>query len=268
MSYLGYLNQMNHIYESPIKYILPLGEEEVLLNEYLGQMVTIRFTGDIECTHCGRKIKKTYEGHCYPCFISLPQTDLCIVKPHECHFDSGTCRDPEFAHTHCMIPHYVYLAISSFPKVGLTRKNNEWKRWTNQGAVYAIPIAELPTRKKAGELEYILSQHLADKTNWRKMLKGDIDPHWLQEENILALRDQMVDKFPDEFKTYALNDNRLYEFVYPILESLEKIKTYNLDKEPVIEDKLIGIKGNYLIFENAVLNVRKYTGYKIMMNAQ
>ncbi|WP_153944945.1 DUF2797 domain-containing protein, partial [Acinetobacter baumannii] len=70
---------------------------------------------------------------------------------------------------HCMIPHYVYLALSSGVKVGLTRKNNEKKRWVDQGAVRAIPIAEVPTRKMAGELEVYLTQYVADKTDWRKM---------------------------------------------------------------------------------------------------
>jgi len=259
MSLSGFLQGMKHDYSSPVTYHLPLGEETVILNDWLGKKVEISFLGEIQCSNCGRKIKKTFQnGYCYPCVISLPETDLCIVKPHECHYHLGTCRDAEFGETHCMIPHYVYLAVSSGIKVGLTRKNNEMKRWVDQGAIQAIPIAETPNRKMAGELEVALSQHLPDKTDWRKMLKGTAEPI-----DLLQLREEVFSYFPEEFQTYAIKNDEWVEIVYPLLESLNKVKTYNLDKQPTVEDKLIGIKGQYLLFEQAVLNIRKYTGYKI-----
>lgn len=263
MSFSGFLSGLKHEYTSPVVYQLPLGDDLVVLNEWLGKTVKLTFSGEMSCTSCGRKIKKTYNtGYCYPCVISLPETDLCIVKPHECHYHLGTCRDPEFGDTHCMIPHYVYLAVSSGVKVGLTRKTNEMKRWVDQGAIQAIPIAEVPTRKLAGELEVAIAEHVPDKTDWRKMLKGDVEPL-----NLLELRETIFAHFPKEFEPYAIREEHWIELVYPILESVGKVKTYNLDKQPQIEDRLIGIKGQYLIFEQAVLNIKKYTGYKIEISA-
>lgn len=259
----GYLNGMAHSYQTPIEYHLPLGEQSIHLNEWLGKNIKLEFLGKIQCTNCNRSIKKTYSsGYCYPCAISLPETDLCIVKPHECHYHLGTCRDPKFGDTYCMIPHYVYLAVSSGIKVGITRKHNQMKRWTDQGAIQAIPIAEVPTRKLAGELEVALSAHLPDKTDWRKMLKGEVEP-----VDLIAIREEAFTYFPDEFKPYALREETWTELVYPILESVKKVKTYNLDKEPVVEDRLVGIKGQYLIFEQAVLNIRKYTGYLVQISS-
>ncbi|MBO8172333.1 MAG: DUF2797 domain-containing protein [Bacillaceae bacterium] len=251
---------MESVKEDPVKYYLPLGEEKIELNTFVGKQVKLTFLNEIACIHCGRKIKKTFNnGSCYPCFKKLPENDLCIVKPHECHFEKGTCRDESFGESHCMIPHYVYLAVSSGVKVGITRKTNHLTRWVDQGAIRAIPIAEVPTRKMAGELEVHLSQHLPDKTDWRKMLKGDVEG----DVDLLKLREEVYNYFPEAFKPFILREEEWVEITYPIMESLEKIKSYNLDKQPEIEDRLIGIKGQYLIFAGGVLNVRKFSGYKM-----
>lgn len=261
MSSIGMIKGFTHTYGNPVSYRLELGDTSLEMNPLIGRTVTLSFLGEIYCSRCGRKIKKTYDGFCYPCWQKLPETDLCIVKPHECHYHLGTCRDPEFAKTHCMIPHYVYLAVSSGVKVGLTRKNNERKRWVDQGAIQAVPIAETPDRKTAGELEYALSRHMADKTDWRKMLKGET-----AEADLLALRQEVQERFPEEFKAYALADEERRAFEYPVLEKPEKVVSLNLDKNPIITDRLTGIKGNYLLFAGGVLNIHKYVGYKIQLD--
>ena len=259
MKYSGQLVELSHQYENPIQYTLQIGEDKVQLNSYIGQTVKIHFLHEIHCIHCGRKVKKTYNnGSCYPCFIKLPQNDLCIVKPSLCHYDAGTCRDSEFGDHFCMVPHYVYLALSSDVKVGLTRKTNAMKRWVDQGAVQSIPIAELPTRKMAGDLELFLTDHLPDKTNWRKMLKGE-----LAEKDILEVRTKILQIIPEKYHPYLLDVEEINEFLYPIEETVEKLTSMNLDKQPNYEAKLIGIKGQYLLFDIGVLNLKKYTGYHI-----
>lgn len=262
MAFVGMIQGFAHTYDTPVQYRLKLGETELEMNDLIGRTLTLTFLGEIRCTHCGRKIKKTYDGLCYPCFQTLPQADLCIVKPHECHYHLGTCRDPEFAKTHCMVPHYVYLAVSSGVKVGLTRKNNERKRWVDQGAVQAVPIAETPDRKTAGELEFALSQHMADKTDWRRMLKGET-----ADADLTELRNEVFGRFPEAYKPYALPDESRRAFEYPVEAKPEKVTSLNLDKNPMITARLTGIKGNYLLFEGGgVLNIHKYAGYKIQID--
>ncbi|WP_438448916.1 DUF2797 domain-containing protein [Gorillibacterium sp. sgz5001074] len=261
MVFAGMMKGFAHTYEQPVRYRLKLGEAELEMNALIGRQLTLTFLGEIRCTHCGRRIKKTYDGFCYPCFQTLPQADLCIVKPHECHYHLGTCRDPEFAKTYCMVPHYVYLAVSSGVKVGLTRKHNERKRWVDQGAVQAVPIAEAPNRKTAGELEFALSQHMADKTDWRKMLKGET-----ADTDLLELREEVFGLFPEAYKPYALPGEEKRGFEYPVEVKPEKVVSLNLDKNPIITARLTGIKGNYLLFEGGgVLNVQKYAGYHVQV---
>jgi len=196
--------------KTPIQYQFRLSENEIPFNEFIGKEISIKHTGDIHCINCDLKIKKTFaQGYCYPCFTTLAETDMCIMKPHECHHHLGTCRDNEFAEKHCFIPHLVYLAISSGAKVGITREYQKLTRWADQGASYAMELAVVPNRKISGELEIVLSNHISDKTNWRKMLSGNI---------------------------------------------------------PEIQDHLMGIKGQYLIFEKKVVNIRKYQGYVLELD--
>ena len=43
---------------------------------------------------------------------------------------------------------------------------------------------------------------------------------------------------------------------------------FNLDKTPVVGGTLMGIKGQYLIFDGGVINMRKYGGYQVAVSLQ
>ncbi|OEF96701.1 DUF2797 domain-containing protein [Desulfuribacillus alkaliarsenatis] len=264
MKLRGLNRGLSHKYDNPLHYYLTLDEQKHPINELIGESISITFENKIQCIHCGRIIKKTFNnGSCYPCFKSLPENDLCIVKPNLCHYHQGTCRDNEFAESHCMTPHYVYLAVSSDVKVGLTRATNTLKRWGDQGAVQAVPIAKLPTRKDAGDLELLLTKHYPDKTNWRKMLKGEITDMKLEDA-----RQQAVTNIPEEYSPYVLREEQLIEFQYPMQQSASKLTSYNLDKQAQIEDKLVGIKGQYFIFASGIMNMKKFAGYHIELDTK
>ena len=70
------------------------------------------------------------------------------------------------------------------------------------------------------------------------------------------LRDLDVAPLPPEQRT-------AWSFRYPVLAYPQKVKSFNLDKDPVAGGVLQGIKGQYLIFDGGVINLRKYTGYKV-----
>ncbi|OEF99413.1 hypothetical protein BHF71_02180 [Vulcanibacillus modesticaldus] len=260
MKIFGQLQELSHQYDDPIQYFLQVDQERINLNQFLGTNIKLKFLDKINCIYCGRKIKKSYNnGFCYPCFKKLPQNDLCIVKPNLCHFEGGTCRDNSYGDRQCMVPHYVYLALSSDVKVGLTRKTNSIKRWIDQGAIQSVPIAELPTRKEAGELEFLLSKYLPDKTNWRKMLKGEIS-----NKDILSVKEEITSYIPEKYSPYILQKEEIREFKYPILEfAPEKIVSITFDKQSELAGRLLGIKGQYLLFDVGVLNIKKHAGYNI-----
>lgn len=245
--------------EDGVLYRLLLDEQEIPLNPLIGTTVKLTFAGEKRCINCGRKANKLFNnGSCWPCFQRLATNDLCQVKPSLCHYE--TCREPEWGDAHCMIPTYVYLAKSSDIKVGITR--NVPGRWMDQGAVEAVPIALVPTRKMAGDLELFLTGFMADKTNWRKMLKGEV-----VETPILEVRERVFGLIPDDFKGYLLPDETVRHFNYPVAEVPAKITSHDIEKAPA-EGRLLGIKGNYLILNTGVLNVPKFTGYRVTLEGE
>lgn len=244
-----------------VQYHLPIGESLIHLNPLIGKKIELKFTGTINCITTGKKIKKSYgQGHSFESFITLPQCDTCIIKPELCHFIEGTCRDEQWGLDHCFKPHVIYLANSSSLKIGITRATQVPTRWIDQGASYALPICEVKDRKTSGLIEVQIAKTMGDKTNWRKMLKNDID-----DIDLLCIKAKVLKEFKDLFDKHEVKvlDDKIYTFNYPVLEYPDKVKSFNLDKEPVINDKLVGIKGQYLIFEGGVINIRKYQGYEL-----
>lgn len=256
--------------DQPVVYHLRAGEHRVALNERIGEPLSLRWTGAIACTHCGRATKKSFaQGHCYPCFKRLAQCDTCIMKPETCHFFQGTCREPEWGERHCFQPHIVYLANSSGLKVGITRKTQMPTRWLDQGAIQALPILEVDTRQQSGFVEMLFKEQVADRTNWRAMLKGDVETMDLSAE-----RDRLLTLLADGLhqlrETHGADAIRLLEqpaqhFHYPVSVFPKKVVSHNFDKQPLVEGVLQGVKGQYLILDSGVINLRKFTGYEIQV---
>ena len=165
-------------------------------------------------------------------------------------------RDLEFEKRAQLQPHIVYLANSSNVKVGVTRKNQVPTRWIDQGAHEAIEIVEVPNRYLAGITEVALKDYVADKTNWRKMLKNDIE-----DENLVAWRERLKQYIPDEAKDYFIETNTETHLEFPVHKYPEKPKSLNIVKQQEYSGKLVGVKGQYLIFEDeTVFNIRANEG--------
>lgn len=58
----------------------------------------------------------------------------------------------------------------------------------------------------------------------------------------------------------------MLEIRYPIEAYPAKISSFNLDKQPLAEGTLLGIKGQYLMFDTGVINIRKYTAYQLAIH--
>ena len=268
----GALDKLRAALTAPVTYAMPVGESEAPLNEHLGRRLRIEFLGLISCTHCGRRSKKSFgQGYCYPCFQKLARCDSCIVKPENCHFAQGTCREPEWGQQFCMTEHIVYLANSSGLKVGITRASQVPTRWIDQGAVQALPLLRVATRHQSGLAEILFGASVADKTNWRAMLKGPAEPLDLATEAaaLLARHRGGLEDLQIRFGYDAIRtlDAATVPIDYPVLEYPGKPQSLNLDKTPLIEGVLLGIKGQYLILDCGVLNVRNFTADHVRLAA-
>ena len=261
MNYSGTLLKMKTDLQNPVTYNLPIGDDLVLMNDLIGKYLVFDWQKEIYCISCGRKTNKSFaQGHCYPCFINSPETSECILRPELCEAQNGIARDIEWAEKHCLRDHYVYLAISSGVKVGVTRSSQIPTRWMDQGAWKAIKLAKTPNRYLAGLIEVRLKEYVSDRTHWQKMLKNKL----IEGVNLLDKKDEMINYLSEDLKKYKTSNDEIIEINYPVNEYPEKVKSIGFDKIKEIAGRLWGIKGQYLIFDDgAVLNIRKHTGYLI-----
>ena len=244
-----------------VNYKLPLGEHLIDMNPLIGKKITMSFEGNIYCISTGQKIKKSYnQGYSYKAFMSLAACDICIMKPNLCHYHKGTCREPEWGEKHCMAPHVVYLANTSKIKIGITRLTQVPTRWMDQGAVEALPILQCKDRYSAGLIEAEISKTMSDKTNWRDMLKGVFE-----QEDLIAKREFIYEEFSDLLDDLDADDldETPLKISYPVNEYPTKVTSLSFDKFGTVEGTLMGIKGQYLILDTGVINMRKHQGYHI-----
>jgi hypothetical protein len=256
MKYQGVLKKMKTENSAEIQYYLDMNSDFLNMNQLLNSELTIRFV-TYECLNCHLEKEIYRQGFCKSCFFEIPNAADWIMKPElsKAHLDIED-RDLAYEKAVQLKPHIVYLANSSNVKVGVTRKQQLPTRWIDQGAHEAIEIVEVPNRYLAGITEVALKQHVADKTNWRKMLKNDIE-----DVSLIEWRDKLKVFIPEEAKEYFIENNSETHLNFPVKKYPEKPKSLNLIKTPNYTGKLVGIKGQYLIFEDeTVFNVRSNEG--------
>ena len=256
MNYQGVLKKMLTENAKEIQYYLDMNTDFINMNQLLNKEITINFIS-YECLNCHSEKQIYRQGFCKSCFFDMPNAGDWIMRPELSKAHLGIeDRDLAYEKAVQLKPHIVYLANSSNVKVGVTRKTQVPTRWIDQGAHEAIEIVEVPNRYLAGITEVALKNHVADKTNWRKMLKNDVD-----DVSMLEWREKLKEFIPEEAKEYFIDTNSKTNLYFPVIKYPEKPKSLNLQKTPSYKGKLVGIKGQYLIFEDeTVFNVRSNEG--------
>ena len=99
------------------------------------------------------------------------------------------------------------------------------------------------------------------------MLKNnirDIDLISLKNKLLIDSKKELENILNKYHNQIILLDNQIVTKInYPVLEYPTIIKSLSFDKTPVITGKLLGIKGQYLMLDTGVLNIRKLGGYLI-----
>ena len=256
MQYHGVLQKMQTDLQETIQYYLMFENDVLNVNQLLDKKISISFD-KYQCMNCAKDKEIYRQGFCKSCFYDAPQAGEWIMHPEKSTAHLGIAdRDLEFEQRVQLQPHIVYLALSSNVKVGVTRKTQVPTRWIDQGAVQALPIVETPNRYLAGIAEVALKDYVADKTNWRAMLKNEV-----AEANLLEVKQELQNFLPEEVMSYVLEDAELLNLNFPVITHPLKVKSLNLSKTPDYSGVLKGVKGQYLIFEdNTVFNVRNNEG--------
>jgi len=236
------------------------------VNPWLGKEIHVAFGGDIHCVVTGKKIRKTFgEGMSYEAFLHSPMATPSIMRPELSRIHEGVAlRDEAWEREHHLTPHVVYVARTSHLKVGVTRAVNIPSRWVDQGAVEAVVVARTPYRQLAGEMEVALKDLLSDKTQWRGML-SKVE---CNSDELLQAKEDCFDMLGESYESFFDLDDNITTLHPPVLMYPPKVRSVTLDRTPEIHARLVGVKGQYWMFENgSVWNVRSHAGYRVEISA-
>ena len=259
----GVLRKMLVELKNDVNYFLDFDVDFLNINSLIKKKIKLKHVG-YECLNCKSDQTIYRQGFCKNCFFEIPSTSDWIMKPElsKAHLNIEE-RDLEYEKKIQLKPHILYLAFSSSLKVGVTRKSQVPFRWIDQGAISAIEIAEFPNRYLAGISEVELKKYYSDKTNWREMLKTKNF-----EINLELERKNCFQNIPNEAKNNISKDSfSQININYPVIKHPTKPKSLNIIKEGLFEGKLVGIKGQYLIFDDeTVFNIRSNEGLVINLS--
>lgn len=261
MQYQGVLKKMRTENLETVAYYLDMKSDFINVNQLLNKEITLSFV-TYECLNCHLEKTIYRQGFCKKCFFETPNAGDWIMRPELSKAHLGIeDRDLEYEKSVQLKPHIVYLANSSNVKVGVTRKQQVPTRWIDQGAHEAIEIVEVPNRYLAGITEVALKEYVADKTNWRKMLKNDVE-----DESLISWKEKLKDFIPVEAQQYIIENNEETTINFPVEKYPLKPKSLNIVKEQTYTGVLVGVKGQYLIFEDeTVFNVRTNEGLVVKL---
>ena len=257
------LRKMPADFDGTAHYTLDLANGSLAIDALLGRPFTVRATGLLTCIACGSRVKKFYgQGFCYPCLLKAPEAAECIVRPELCRAHLGEGRDREWEREHHDTEHLVYLSHTGGIKVGVTRATQLPTRWIDQGAVAGLVIARAPYRQLAGRIEVDLKRVFADRTDWRAMLRP-VEPDL---EALHAAREQAIDAVHADLREHMVSSEDPVRLNYPVLRYPPKLASVQLAKMPLVQGLLVGVKGQYLIWEDGrVLNVRNHSGHHVVV---
>lgn len=97
-------------------------------------------------------------------------------------------------------------------------------------------------------IEIELAKHIADKTNWRTLLKGDGDPIELQDRfaELLPLVEDKIAEIKQQYGDDAIEvlSENITSLSYPVQQHPTKITSHNFDKNPVVTVHCKVLKAN------------------------
>ena len=264
MHFEGVVKKMVTEFAPEVNYFIEFKNIYIHLNQFLEKSLTIKCIGFC-CLSCGTDAEIYRQGFCKRCFFESPLAGDWIIKPElsKAHLNIAD-RDLDYEKKIQLQPHIVYLSNTGSVKVGITRKTQVPHRWIDQGAHEAIEIIETPNRFLAGTAEVALKKYMSDKTNWRKMLKNERD-----NTNLLSFKEQARTYIPSNLLHYFNEKSKVFNINFPVKKYPLKPNSIKLKKDSDYSGKLVGIKGQYLIFEDdSVLNYRAHEGHIFMIRIE
>ena len=260
MWFEGLILKMKTEFQNPIQYFLTLGNEFISMNQLIGKKIAVKSLYTV-CLECHKQKDLYRQGFCKSCFFESPRAGDWIFRPEKskAHIKEKD-RDLDYEIEIQIQPHIVYLAISGNIKVGVTRKEQIPTRWIDQGASEAIAVLEMPNRYLAGLAEVEMKKRISDRADFRKILTNKV-----VKENLVDKKNELLPHLPESLRNYSIQEEIIWKFSYPVVSFPNKIDSVlNFSKIASFEKKLIGMKGQYLLFDDqTIFNLRANEGHYI-----
>jgi hypothetical protein len=91
----------------------------------------------------------------------------------------------------------------------------------------------------------------------------------VEDVDLESKKNELLTEIPElinELQATRLEDETI-NIRYPVLKYPTKIVSLNFDKTPTISGVLEGIKGQYLLLDGGVLNLRKFSSYHLVLDS-
>lgn len=231
----------------------------------VGEEIHVNIQPGVRCHHCGGRADKSPCEECQ----SKPPHQQCVFTPGtSCTYQN--CPFPSFKRRSCAHNFVVYLVAKDKVKAGITQADRSVSRWAEQGATHGMIVARTPNRRVAGVIEDALEavvstestkewyEPLSDPTgvliqtaeSCRDVLTGHLEPFSILPENTNRLEDRIVET-PVHFTENGTTVANL-----PELAVNEKLRS-----------KVLGIRGQILATEDAVVNFDHLKGEQLTVKA-
>ena len=93
----GNILKMRTELAAPVKYTLPIGENQIEMNALIGEEIKMTFNGQINCISCGKRTKTSFsQGFCYNCLQKAPEASESVIRPELSKTQFGIARDLEW----------------------------------------------------------------------------------------------------------------------------------------------------------------------------
>lgn len=219
----------------------------------------------VRCHHCGNRADNSPCEECR----SKPPHQQCVFTPGtSCTYQN--CPFPSFKRRSCAHNFVVYLVAKGNVKAGITQADRSVTRWAEQGATHGIIVARTPNRRVAGIVEDALEAVVSTESTkeWYEPLNDPTEALTQAAESCRDVLTGSLEPFSALPEDSAHLENRIVEIPVHVTDNSTPIATLpELAVNEELRSKVLGIRGQLLATEDAVVNFDHLKGEQLTIEA-
>ena len=231
----------------------------------VGKDIRVDIQSGFRCQHCGDRADTSPCQECQ----SKPPFQQCVFTPGtSCTYQD--CPFPAFKRRSCAHNFIVYLVAKDGVKAGITQADRAVSRWAEQGATHGMIVARTPNRRVAGTVEDALEAVVSTESTkeWYEPLD---EPKKALIEAADSCRDVLTRSLKP-FSALSANETTIEDRIVslPVHFTGDDATVSSLPELTVdegLQSEVLGVRGQILATENAVVNFDHLKGKQITLKA-